>query len=76
MAKKPSSIKLDAEVLFVKREQKTPIISKPKETVQSISYLSLFRDTSTPERILMILGVASAFAAGTGSPSLVLSLGI
>lgn len=68
MAKKPSSIKLDAEVLFVKREEKAPILSNPKETVPSISYLSLFRDTSTSERILMLLGVTSAFAAGTGLP--------
>ena len=50
------------------REERALIPSKTQEEAPKIPYISLFRDATRPERILMIFGICCALAAGTGLP--------
>jgi len=57
------------------RDEAAPMIPKIEEDVPKITFLSIFHDTSTIERILLLLGIASALGAGCGLPLFALVFG-
>ena len=50
------------------KDETAPMIQTIKEDIPKIQLLTVFRDTSSKERFLMIIGICGALASGTGLP--------
>jgi len=57
------------------KDENAQLLPKIVEDVPKITFLSIFHDTSVMERLLMLLGIASALGSGCGLPLFALVFG-